>query len=58
MFRNGVVTNLLGLMSNELVLVQWLKGASDAHDLKKKEEVGLRRARRESEFHNFLMLVS
>lgn len=57
MFRNGVVTNLLGRVSNSWVLVQRLKGASEAYDLEK-EEIDLRRARRDNEFKTFLMLVN
>jgi len=58
MFRNGVVANLLlGLMSKPWVLVQRLKGASEEYDLEK-EKVDLRRARRDSEFQSFLMVVS
>lgn len=57
MVRNGVVTNLLGWMSNSWVLVQRLKGASQEYDLEK-EEIDLRRARRESECQSFLMLVN
>jgi len=57
MFRNGVVTNLLGRTSNSWVLVQRLKGASEAYDLEK-EEIDLRRARRDNECQSFFIFVN